>query len=137
MDKHCKVLHIALSHGGGVEVYTRMLIEHTHKIFDTVLVCSSEYNKALLPESCKIYELDIPRDVTNPTLSALIAPNLFAQIRVVKEEHTNDREIPNISTPLRERLVKKSRDNVEIQKNIKSYFSFPFLFENDRMFSLP
>ena len=63
MDKHCKVLHIALSHGGGVEVYTRMLIEHTHKIFDTVLVCSSEYNKALLPESCKIYELDIPREI--------------------------------------------------------------------------
>lgn len=63
MDRHCKVLHIALSHGGGVEVYTRMLIRYTHKIFDTVLVCSSEYNKALLPESCKIYELDIPREI--------------------------------------------------------------------------
>ena len=64
MDKHCKVLHIALSHGGGVEVYTRMLIRHTHKIFDTVLVCSSEYNKVLLPESCKTYELDIPREIS-------------------------------------------------------------------------
>ena len=29
MDTRCKVLHIALIHGGGVEVYIRMLIEHT------------------------------------------------------------------------------------------------------------
>ena len=64
MDKHCKVLHIALSHGGGVEVYTRMLIGHTSKIFDTVLVCSSEYNKAFLPESCTTYDVDVPREIS-------------------------------------------------------------------------
>ena len=55
MNAHCKILHIALSHGGGVEVYTRMLIEHTYKNYDTVLICAPEYNKKLLPaNSCTI-----------------------------------------------------------------------------------
>lgn len=65
MDTHRKVLHIALVHGGGVEVYTRMLIEHTYKYYDTVLICASEYNKKLLPENaCKIYDVDVPREIS-------------------------------------------------------------------------
>ena len=65
MDTHCKVLHIALSHGGGVEVYTRMLIEHTYKNYDTVLICASEYGKELLPaNACTVYDLDVPREIS-------------------------------------------------------------------------
>ncbi len=65
MDRHCKVLHIALVHGGGVEVYTRMLIEHTYKNYDTVLICSSEYNKESLPtKACTIYDVDVPRKIS-------------------------------------------------------------------------
>ena len=65
MDKHRKVLHIALVHGGGVEVYTRMLIEHTYRNYDTVLICASEYGKDLLPENaCTVYDVDVPRDIS-------------------------------------------------------------------------
>lgn len=65
MNAHCKILHIALSHGGGVEVYTRMLIEHTYKNYDTVLICAPEYNKKLLPaNSCTIYDMDVPREIS-------------------------------------------------------------------------
>lgn len=65
MNKYRKVLHIALTHGGGVEVYTRMLIEHTYKNYDTVLICASEYNKDLLPENaCTIYDIDVPREIS-------------------------------------------------------------------------
>ena len=65
MDRHGKVLHIALVHGGGVEVYTRMLIEHTYKNYKTVLICAPEYNKALLPENaCTIYDVDVPRNIS-------------------------------------------------------------------------
>lgn len=85
MDKQGKVLHIALSHGGGVEIYTRMLIGHTSDIFDTVLVCSSEYNKALLPESCTIYELDVPREIS--PLKDLKATTLIRKI--IKKEKPN------------------------------------------------
>lgn len=65
MDTHFKLLHIALTHGGGVEVYTRMLIEHTYKNYDTVLICASGYNKKLLPiSSCTIYDVDVPREIS-------------------------------------------------------------------------
>lgn len=65
MDKRRKVLHIALSRGGGVEVYTRMLIEHTYKNYDSVLICASEYNKKMLPENaCKIYDVNVPREIS-------------------------------------------------------------------------
>ena len=65
MDKHRKVLHIALVHGGGVEVYTRMLIEHTYRNYDTVLICASEYGKDLLPENaCTVYDVDVPREIS-------------------------------------------------------------------------
>ena len=65
MSKRRKVLHIALIHGGGVEVYVRMLIEHTYENYDTVLICASEYNKKLLPEnSCTIYDVDVPREIS-------------------------------------------------------------------------
>ena len=65
MGKRRKVLHIALIQGGGVEVYTRMLIEHTYKYYDTVLICVSEYNKKLLPaNACTIYDVDVPREIT-------------------------------------------------------------------------
>ena len=65
MDIHRKVLHIVLCHGGGVEVYTRMLIEHTCKNYDTVLICASEYNKKLLPiDSRAIYNVDVPREIS-------------------------------------------------------------------------
>lgn len=60
-----KVLHIALSHGGGVEVYTRMLIERTCEIFDTVLICAPEFNRKRLPENaCTVYEADVPREIS-------------------------------------------------------------------------
>lgn len=60
-----KVLHIALIHGGGVEVYTRMLIEHTYKKYNTVLICDSRYDKKILPEnSCTIYNVDVPREIS-------------------------------------------------------------------------
>lgn len=63
--RRCKVLHVALVHGGGVEVYTRMLIEHTYKNYDTVLICASEYNKNLLPaNACTVYEVDVPRELS-------------------------------------------------------------------------
>ena len=65
MDRRRKALHIALIHGGGVEVYTRMLIEHTYKNYDTVLICASEYNKKLLPaNACTIYDVDVPREIS-------------------------------------------------------------------------
>ena len=65
MGKRRKVLHIALIQGGGVEVYTRMLIEHTYKYYDTVLICVSEYNKKLLPaNACTIYDVDVPREIS-------------------------------------------------------------------------
>ena len=65
MDIHRKVLHIVLCHGGGVEVYTRMLIEHTCKNYDTVLICASEYNKKMLPiDSRAIYNVDVPREIS-------------------------------------------------------------------------
>ena len=54
MDIHRKVLHIVLCHGGGVEVYTRMLIEHTCKNYDTVLICASEYNKKMRSEERRV-----------------------------------------------------------------------------------
>ena len=65
MDRRRKVLHIALTHGGGVEVYTRMLIEHTYKNYDTVLICAPEYSKELLPaNACTIYDVDVPREIS-------------------------------------------------------------------------
>lgn len=64
-EGHYKVMHIALSLGGGVEVYTRMLIEYTYRCFDTVLVCVPGWKKELLPEnSCTVYEVDVPRNVS-------------------------------------------------------------------------
>ncbi len=65
MAKRCKVLHIALVHGGGVEVYTRMLIAHTYQSCDTVLICAPEYDRQLLPEhSCTVYPVDVPREIS-------------------------------------------------------------------------
>ena len=65
MGARRKALHIALTHGGGVEVYTRMLIKHTCKDFETVLICASEYNKDLLPaNACTIYDVDVPREIS-------------------------------------------------------------------------
>ncbi len=86
MDGHCKVLHIALTHGGGVEVYTRMLVEHTYKNYDTVLICASEYNKKLLPENaCKIYDVDVPRKIS-------VSKDLKAVLKIrkiIKKENPN------------------------------------------------
>lgn len=63
-DKPLKLLHIALVHGGGVEIYTRMLIEHTYQHCDTVLICAPEYNTELLPDhACVVYREDVPREV--------------------------------------------------------------------------
>ncbi len=60
-----KLMHIALSHGGGVEVYTRMLIAHTCGHFETVLICPSVFNTRLLPAgSCTVYVEDVPREIS-------------------------------------------------------------------------
>lgn len=86
MDTRCKVLHIALIHGGGVEVYIRMLIEHTYKNYDTVLICASEYGKKLLPEdSCTIYNVDVPREIS-------VSADLKAALKIrkiIKKENPN------------------------------------------------
>ena len=83
MDKPCKVLHIVLTHGGGVEVYTRMLIEHTYQRFETVLICAPEYNKQILPAgSCITYDVDVPREISLP------ADNRAARVirQIIKKE---------------------------------------------------
>lgn len=86
MSGRRKVLHIALTHGGGVEVYTRMLIEHTCKEYDTVLICASGYNKKLLPEkACTIYEAEVPRKI-----SAAKDIKAVLKIRnIIKKENPN------------------------------------------------
>ena len=83
MGARRKALHIALTHGGGVEVYTRMLIKHTCKDFETVLICASEYNKDLLPaNACTIYDVDVPREI-----SVKIDLKAFFKIRkIIKKE---------------------------------------------------
>ena len=86
MDTRCKFLHIALVHGGGVEVYIRMLIEHTYKNYDTVLICASEYGKELLPEdSCTVYNVDVPREIS-------VSADLKAALKIrkiIKKEKPN------------------------------------------------
>lgn len=84
MGKRCKILHIALVHGGGVEVYTRMLIEHTYKHYDTILICASAYNKKLLPaNACAIYDVDVPRKISvREDLKAALAMR-----KIIKKEN--------------------------------------------------
>lgn len=87
MSKHCRVLHIALvCGGGGVEIYTKMLIEHTYKSYDTALICTSKYNKKLLPENaCTTYDVDVPREIS-------VLKDLKAVLkirRIIKKEKPN------------------------------------------------
>lgn len=86
VDGRGKVLHIALAHGGGVEVYTRMLIEHTYSYYETVLICASEYNKKLLSaNACKIYEADVPRKIS-------VSKDIKAVLKIrkiIKKENPN------------------------------------------------
>lgn len=61
-----KIMHITLVvGGGGVEVYTRELINRTCSDYDSVLVCASNYNVELLNTTlCKVYNVDIPREIS-------------------------------------------------------------------------
>lgn len=60
-----KILHIALVRGGGgVVVYTRMLMNKTASEYKNVLICASDYPTGLLDDSVKRYVVDVPREIS-------------------------------------------------------------------------
>ena len=59
-----KILHVALVHGGGVEVYTRLLLEYTAEEFENVLICASDYRTELLIPGIRSYIVDVPREIS-------------------------------------------------------------------------
>ena len=59
-----KILHIALTHGGGVEVYTRLLLNKTSAEFENVLICPSDYQTDLLMPNIRTYRIDVHREIS-------------------------------------------------------------------------
>lgn len=57
-------MHISLTHGGGVEKYTQMLIEHTAVAYDTVLVCDPDYKTDCFQAfTCKVLRVVVPKKI--------------------------------------------------------------------------
>jgi len=80
-----KILHIALAHGGGVEVYTRMLLNQTAEEFENVLICASDYRTDLLKSHIRTYKIDVPREISMK--ADLLAAR---QIRVILKKEKPD-----------------------------------------------
>jgi glycosyltransferase involved in cell wall biosynthesis len=79
-----KILHIELAKGGGVEVYVRMLLNHTSQQYQSALICPQIFNKnALTNFNGTIYEIDSKREIS---LFADLATVLKIR-RIIKKEN--------------------------------------------------
>lgn len=66
MQRKIKILHIALSYGGGVEIYIRSLIKYINKDkYENVLICMPQFKMYKLPECIsEIYTMDVKREIS-------------------------------------------------------------------------
>lgn len=64
MNPRKKVMHVTFVRGGGVEIYTAMLIGHTNIDYETVLVCSGDYRTQALPAGVRVYPMEVPREIS-------------------------------------------------------------------------
>ena len=60
-----KIVHINLTHGGGgVDVYTRAIINATNDMYENAIICAPEYPVRWLQDGVAHYILDVPREIS-------------------------------------------------------------------------